>query len=448
MHEYTLIFPNQLFERHPALAKDRRVVIWKHPKFFSPRFHPHKLGFHQASIQCYQTFLGERGFEVEVIERELSKYIQSQKVSRIHFADPTDLELENELLNLDIERQIYETPQFLTAREEGTHFFEGKAHFSMASFYISQRKRLNLLMDGKGKPLGGKWSLDSENREKLPPELIPKEAFDSFRYPINFSEARAWLHTFLSERLVHFGSYQDALVPTHLLLYHSLLTPMLNSGLLTPKEVLETTLLYAEKSPVPLNSLEGFLRQIIGWREFVRLIYLVRGKEQMKANFFGHTRSLPEGMWDGATGVQPIDQVIQKVLQFGYCHHIERLMVIGNFLLLCECNPREVYQWFMDMFIDSYEWVMVPNVFGMSQFADGGLMVTKPYISGSNYLKKMGIPKGEWCPLWDQLFWRFMGKHRAFFERNPRLKWLTSKLGQHQETSLAEKFLNKEPGRL
>ena len=200
---------------------------------------------------------------------------------------------------------------------------------------------------------------------------------------------------------------------------------MLNIGLISPEEVVESVLEYAKAHNIPINSTEGFIRQIIGWREFIRGIYEVKGVEERTRNFWGFTRKIPESFWRGETGILPVDVTIKKVLQTGYCHHIERLMVLGNFMVLCEFDPDEVYRWFMELFIDSYDWVMVPNVYGMSQFADGGLMSTKPYISGSNYLIKMSdYPKGDWQEIWDGLFWRFMHVHRDFFQQNPRLGML------------------------
>ena len=163
----------------------------------------------------------------------------------------------------------------------------------------------------------------------------------------------------------------------------------------------------------------------MGWREFIRAVYELRGVEERNKNYWKFSRKIPQSFWNGTTGIEPIDLTIKTVLETGYCHHIERLMVLGNFMLLCEFDPNEVYQWFMEMFIDSYDWVMVPNVYGMSQFADGGIMSTKPYISGSNYLMKMSnYPKGDWQQIWDGLFWRFMHVHRDFFLQNPRLGML------------------------
>jgi deoxyribodipyrimidine photolyase-related protein len=200
---------------------------------------------------------------------------------------------------------------------------------------------------------------------------------------------------------------------------------MLNIGLLTPLQVIETSLQYAEQNNIPFNSVEGFVRQIIGWREFIRGIYVVKGSEERTRNYWQFNKKIPASFYNGTTGIEPIDVVIKKVLKTGYCHHIERLMILGNFMLLNEYHPDEVYQWFMELFIDSYDWVMVPNVYGMSQFADGGLMASKPYISGSSYVLKMShYKKGDWCDTWDALFWEFMNKQRAFFSSNPRLGML------------------------
>ena len=208
-------------------------------------------------------------------------------------------------------------------------------------------------------------------------------------------------------------------------MFHSVLTPALNIGLIQPGALIDKALKAAEEYKVPINSTEGFIRQIIGWREFIHILYQREGSRQRTCNYWSFKRKIPPAFYTGDTGITPVDTVIRKVLSTGYCHHIERLMVLGNFMLLCEFHPDAVYQWFMEMFIDSYDWVMVPNVYGMSQFADGGLMTTKPYISSSNYILKMSdFAKGDWQEVWDGLFWRFMHKHRTFFLQNPRLGML------------------------
>jgi deoxyribodipyrimidine photolyase-related protein len=222
-----------------------------------------------------------------------------------------------------------------------------------------------------------------------------------------------------------FGIYEDAIVAKADYLHHSVISPLVNIGLLNPQQVVDRVLELAPKYNIPLNSLEGFIRQIIGWREFIRIVYEREGTKQRTSNYWGFSRKIPPSFWNGTTGIEPIDQTIQKLLKTSYSHHIERLMILGNFMLLCEFDPDEVHRWFMEMYIDAYDWVMVPNVYGMTQFADGGLMTTKPYISGSNYLIKMSdYKKGKWCEVWDGLFWRFMHVHRDFFSKNPRLGML------------------------
>jgi deoxyribodipyrimidine photolyase-related protein len=256
------------------------------------------------------------------------------------------------------------------------------------------------------------------------------------------------LQQFFKERFASFGEYEDAIVYKEMLLHHSLLTPMLNVGLLLPTQIVNEALRYSRQHAIPINSLEGFIRQVIGWREFIRGVYTAKGRAERTRNFWGFSRKIPKCFYEGNTGIFLIDETIKKILKTGYCHHIERLMVLGNFMLLCEFDPDEVYRWFMEMFIDAYDWVMVPNVYGMSQFADGGLMSTKPYISGSNYLSKMSdYPKGEWQDIWDALFWRFLVNRRAFFQTNPRLAMLLKTYDKWEESKKeliqkrAEEFL-------
>ena len=237
--------------------------------------------------------------------------------------------------------------------------------------------------------------------------------------------ARRALREFLEERFHDFGPYEDALTTRHTRVFHSTLSPLINISLLHPNDVLETAIEYADAHEVPMNSLEGFVRQILGWREFMRAAYERDGKYMRTRNAFGHKGRLPESFWGGGTGLTPMDHLIERALKFGYAHHIERLMVAGNLMLLAEIDPDEVYRWFMGMFVDACDWVMVPNVYGMSQFADGGLFATKPYISGSNYLRKMSdYPRGDWEEIWTALYWRFIDRHRELFESNHRLSMM------------------------
>ena len=304
------------------------------------------------------------------------------------------------------------------------------------------------MLDTEGKPVGGKWSYDVKNRKKYPKNKVPpsikfvnispawRESTDYINnnfqnnpgtlsrnliYPLNHQESQDWLHQFLKFRFYDFGSYEDSIVMDENILNHSLLSPLLNVGLLTPRYVLDQSLEFANNRDIPINSSEGFIRQIIGWREFIRGIYQFKSNFFQQRNFWGFERKIPSSFYDGSTGILPLDQTIKKVIDTGYCHHIERLMILGNFMLLCEFDPNEVYVWFMEMFVDSCDWVMVPNVYGMSQFADGGTFATKPYIGGSNYIRKMSdYPTGKWEQVWDGLFWRFIHKRQDFFKGNPR----------------------------
>jgi len=303
---------------------------------------------------------------------------------------------------------------------------------------------MNIVVNGDHGPLGGKWSFDAENQRKLPrtvfpppvsyvePDLVtaevitlvtqafPDHAGDArdFRYAVTHEDAEAWLEQFLNERLCLFGHYEDAIPQRERTLFHSLLTPYLNCGLLTPHQVVEKTL----RLDVPINSKEGFLRQIIGWREFM---FGMSGQYDTTPNFFGHERRMSSAWQEGSTGLPPVDEAIRRAKDHAYCHHIERLMVLGAVMLMSEIHPDDVYRWFMEMFIDSAEWVMKPNVYGMSQFADGGLFATKPYISGSAYILKMSDwAKGDWCDIWDGLYWQFISKNSEVLAKNHRMSMM------------------------
>ena len=496
MKSITLIFPHQLFKAHPALQKNNTVVLAEEWLFFKQyNFHKQKLVLHRASMQFYKDWLTENNYEVWYINanelhadvRQLIPWLAERKTNEIHFADVTDdwlfRRLNSSAKKSNIKLVSYKTPYFINDIKAVNDFFNEKGKYFQTDFYIDQRKRRNILLDANKKPEGGHWSHDAANRkkipknEKLPFYNFPKKniyvqaardyvekhfhknygsndipfangMFYEGNYPCTFGEAKAWLKDFLLNRFNKFGVYEDAIVQDENILYHSALSPLLNIGLLEPQEVIDETLLTAKKNSIPLNSVEGFVRQIIGWREFIHIVYERESRKQRNCNYWGFKRKIPESFWKGTTGVHPIDTVIKKVLKSGYTHHIERLMVLGNFMLLCEFDPDEVYRWFMELFVDAYDWVMVPNTYGMTQFADGGLMMTKPYISGSNYLMKMSnFPKGEWQGIWDGLFWRFMHVHRNFFIKNPRLAMLVrsfDKMDKHkQELCLqtAEKFL-------
>jgi len=467
MKTINLIFPHQLFQESPLFEnKVPTYLVEEHLFFNQYAFHKQKIAFHRATMKRYADFLRKeqalKVYYVEAVEdisdiRLLIPNLENNGVTHINYIDPTDNWLQKRLDNATAKTGItttsYDSPLFLNTKEERSNFFKtDQKKYHQKHFYMEQRKVRNILIDTDGNPTGGKWSFDEANRKKYPakksPPAIQYPDVDSYYeeakqyvkrhfstnlgtltdyslYPTNFKTTRAWLHQFFEQRFMEFGTYEDAIVSEYSVLNHSVLTPMLNVGLITPKEIVKGCLAYSELHNVPINSTEGFIRQIIGWREFIHGVYEVKGTQERTTNFWKFKRKIPASFYNGTTGIIPIDSTIKKVLKTGYCHHIERLMVLGNFMLLCEFDPDEVYQWFMELFIDAYDWVMVTNVYGMSQFADGGIMATKPYISGSNYVMKMSnYKKGEWQATWDGLFWRFMDKHRDFFLSNPRLGML------------------------
>lgn len=471
MTDITLIFPDQLFLNHPCILSGRQIYLIEEFLFFKVQpFHKQRLVLLKSAMQKYADMLRQNQHEVIYISsKDLScrgdfcDLLGKKAIKNIHIAEFADEWLYQDLMTgakkygWDI--HFHQSPGFVCSNEDLKAFFGNKKHHSMAQFYAYQRKRHHILMNGQS-PVGGKYSFDTENRKKIPKSLhVPSTFFppknldlekiikevenefpnaigdaDPFLYPTTHHEAKKALQMFLKDKLAYFGDYQDAIQKEDSFLFHSVLSPILNIGLLTPQEVIQAAIHYSEKHSVPINSLEGFLRQIIGWREFVKASYLLKGSYQRSCNFFHHHENIPKKFWQGTTGILPVDTSVQRILKTGYCNHIERLMVLGNFLLLTEASPHEIYGWFMAYFVDAYDWVMVPNVYGMSQYADGGVITTKPYISSSNYILKMSnYPRGEWTEIWDGLFWRFVHKHRSLFSSNHRTLNLVHMISKNEE---------------
>ena len=225
-----------------------------------------------------------------------------------------------------------------------------------------------------------------------------------------------------------FGHYEDAINSKDTFLFHSCLSSSLNLGIITVKEILDKV---ATLKNIPINSYEGFIRQIIGWREFIRGVYHSRGEIQRKSNFWNHKRKLKNIWYEGNTGIVPLDDSIKNCINYGYTHHIPRLMIISNIMNLCKVDPDDIYKWFMEMFIDSSDWVMTPNVYGMGTYADGGIFSTKPYLCGSNYILKMSdYKKGEWCEILDGVYWMFINDNKKFFSKNPRMNIMLKSLSK------------------
>ena len=466
----TLVFPNQLFENHPAISRSRKSFVVQDPLFFYDssygiRFHKQKILLHLMSTQTYNSELNRKGIDSTLVTFDqlngrdyLLNFLKDNLISEIYLCHVVDFELNKRILTSAKECNVkvhwYDSLGFLSSESQiASDFIPGKRFF-MANYYKRQRKRFNILIDENDQPQGGKWSFDAENRKKLPKTIkipaieklsYPEKIFNKsksvieqkfsenpgeindFNYPVSRSQALNAFETFLVERLELFGDYEDAISVDHNVIFHSLLTPYLNIGLITPLEIVNRIFDFSKSSNVRLNSLEGFIRQIIGWREFIRGIYHSSGVSQRTKNFWGYKKKLSDAFYTGETGIEPVDITIKKINKYAYCHHIERLMILGNIMILLKYDPDEVYKWFMELFIDSYDWVMVPNVYGMSQYADGGIMSTKPYISGSNYILKMSnYKKGQWSKKWDALYWNFIDENRSFFQKNPRMSMMVS----------------------
>ncbi len=482
----TLIFPHHLFENNPALKNGRTVFILEEQLFFKDfkyniNFHKKKLVLHRASLRYFSHLLQGRGYDVIYVEylphsemENLAWALEKEDVKKLYCMELIDYELEKRLNSFcngnGITLVELEGPGFLSSREWINNYFKNKKRYFMTSFYIAQRKRLNILLRD-GKPEGGKWGYDVENRKKIPKEMdIPliwkpennsyvREAQEyvssvfsdnpgdvkDFFYPVTHEDAKTWFSDFIKNRLKYFGDYEDSISAEEPFLFHSIISSSLNIGLITPQEVVQEVI---NAPDIPLNSQEGFIRQIIGWREFMRAIYIREGPKQRSTNYLQNSRKMNEKIYWGETGIDPYDKVVSRIIKYAFAHHIERLMVVGNFMLLVGVHPDEIYRWFMEMFIDAYDWVMVPNVYGMSQYADGGIITTKPYFSSSNYLLKMSdFSRGDWCEVWDALFWSFMHKNKDNLGKNPRIALLKrhlknkNKMKRHHDVS--EHFLKE-----
>ena len=467
MKEALLVYPHQLFKAHPAFAKNRTVFLIEEPLMFTQYlFHKQKLMLHRASMRAYNDMLTANGHTVVYIEskdiqktEDIAQYLLRHEVHSVYVCDVSDDWLEQKLMHACSKNNItinwVESPQFLTSKQLINDVWRPQVKSGkkllMHNFYVWQRKRLQILIDENNKPTSGAWSYDADNRKKLPKSMVlPAQAqpststytheartyvekyfkhnygtTDSFNYAVTHTEAQKALHDFLHHSFEQFGPYEDSMTTQSNTLFHSILSPYINNGLLIPQDVINQALDYAREHNVPLPSLEGFVRQIIGWREYMRLVYMLYGRESRSRNYFNATRTLSQSFWTATTGLVPVDDVIQHSLKTAYTHHIPRLMVMGNIMNLCGIEPHDVYKWFMEMYIDAYDWVMVPNVYSMALYADGGTITTKPYICGSSYILKMSdYKKGEWTRIWDALFWNFVGKHYTLLEKEGRLGFI------------------------
>ena len=476
MSSLCLVVGDQLFKNHPALNLQADFVMVE-SGFLTSKFNCHKfkLSYILTSMREYRDFLNQSGKNVfysnldkeEDFEYVITALFKSGKYQKLLICEIADKYfarfLEEVCLKLNITLEILDSPMFLTPKHVFLNYISTKngKKLLMNEFYIQQRIRLNILVE-KQKPVGGRWSFDQDNRKKLPKSIIIPERqseFESKHYrdvteliskyfptnpgqilnqswlPVNHQQAEEYLNQFVEKFLPAFGDYEDAITASSDTVFHSCLSALLNNGLLTPYQVLQNVL---SAKNIPINSLEGFVRQIIGWREWVKGLYdHVYTENFLEYNHFNADNNLPEYFYkiDSINDKEylqnlPLRNILQKVDRLAYCHHIERLMILANWMTLNKYRPDQCYNWFMEMFIDSSEWVMVANVMGMGLYADGGVFATKPYIAGGNYIKKMSdYPTGKnyvWEKMWTDKFWEFLLSNQETFINNPRMAMLIS----------------------
>ena len=473
-----LVYPHQLFKQDHIPEGTTHVFVIEDPLFFGsdtkfPRYlHKQKLMLHRASMRRYiEEVLWPAKLDVEYISFfdliDSGDIIQKLKgFERATVYDVVDDVLQRRLMAAiatvpDVpELEFLDTPNFYLKRSEVSQYFGASKKSAFQPFYQWQRERWNILIGDDYKPVGGKWSFDEESHKRLPEgKPVPTfEVFGSNQYvdeareyvhknfpnnpggdadfcwATNHQEAEEWLAAFIKNRLENFGSYDNAIDGQAPWAYHSGLTPALNIGLLQPAEVIQAVLAAHQKKPLPLPSLESFVRQVLGWREYVRGTYQMHHVPLRSANTFGHKRKLTQDWYDGTTGIPPVDDVIKKAQARGYLHQVERLMVMGNLMFISEIDPNDVYTWFMEMTVDAYDWALVPNIYGISQYADGGSMTSKPNASTSDYILQMSYyQKDVWSDVWDGLYWAFIEKHRSIIARNPHMKVTVGQLDQLNE---------------
>ncbi|MEP0985664.1 cryptochrome/photolyase family protein [Ekhidna sp.] len=467
-----VILGNCLFPDHDRLNPDNQTLFFMAEDSglcTHYKYHKHKLVLFLSAMRSHAEEIEkdypidyhklnsqnkEKSYE-EKLKDTIDSYADIQEIVTYDIEDHFfEKRIRDFCKNEKLKLTIIDSPGFVTTKKKFKQFNEDYKPF-MQTFYKQQRKELGVLLkEDNESPLNGSWSFDDDNRKKLPKDItIPDQptshatihtveiqkliddlfsdhpgSTENFHWATTRRQILHLLNDFLKERFEDFGPYEDAIDSNQVFVFHSVLSPYINMGLVTPDEVIDKALEYYQQNDTHYPSVEGFVRQIIGWREFMRGIYH-EYDEKLNVNYFDHKRKMKPCWYDGTTGIPPLDDSIMKAQKFGYTHHIERLMVLGNIMLLCELDPEEVYKWFMEMYVDSADWVMAPNVFGMSQYADGGIFATKPYIGGANYIKKMSdYGKGDWEDTVNGLYWRFIEENIETFENNQRMSMMVATL--------------------
>ena len=430
--------------------------------------HPKKIAFVLSAMRKFAARLQADGWRVcytrlddednaGSIGGELLRRAEEHGAKEVLATEPGEWRLIEALRDHPLTLHIQQDDRFICSHSEFETWAEGRKSLRMEYFYREMRKKTGLLMDGDD-PAGGAWNFDSDNRKSPPkglegpepprfePDGVVRQVLDlvearfsenfgklrPFRFATDADEAETALDHFIAHALPCFGDYQDAMVRGQDLLFHSLLSPYMNVGLLDPLEVCRRVEAAWQAGDVPINAAEGFIRQIIGWREYVRGIYFLEGPDYTSRNALDHTRKLPALYWGGETRMRCLRECVDVTRREAYAHHIQRLMVTGNFALLAGVDPGAVHEWYLEVYADAYEWVEAPNTIGMSQFADGGIIASKPYVSSGNYIAKMSdycksctygvtVKTGEGACPFNLLYWHFLIRHRERFEDNPRM---------------------------
>lgn len=437
-----VVYPHQLFENNKLITENSTVYIIEHPYFFTKYdFNKNCMVYHKATTKFYYDYVKKNLSPKNVIYINFNDYNAMKKKLYsldIHIYDPIERDLQSELEKYSSVK-TYESPMFITSYENLVSYKEKTKSYLMNNFYVWQRKRLNLFIDENKKPYYGKWSFDKDNRKKFPKTY--SSSINKFKnkyvitackdlninikdlhcwLPITFDEVKYFFEDFIKRKLSKFGDYEDAISSNVIIGNHSAISSVLNIGMITPATIIKKIKQLEKNKNFKqiYNSIEGFTRQIIGWREYMRYVYVFE-YENLVANKLKHTNKIKD-FNNIISDIPIIDDVLQKIYKNGWTHHIERLMVLGNYFMLCEVDPHDVYKFFYQhVCLDAYDWVMVGNVYGMSQFASKIQICSKMYLCSSNYLLKMSdYKKGEWCYLLDCLFYRFIGRHYQLLKSN------------------------------
>jgi deoxyribodipyrimidine photolyase-related protein len=469
MKRTLFLFSHQLHPRyleHAQIQKgsDDIIFVDSDDQWTRYRFHQQRILLHLSAMQHAVNQLKKDGHRVE-LKRANTLVDALKPYPNLIAFQPTNHYEKTWLKALKI-ATLYDDPLFLIQEKEWPTLLPEKKSWKLDPLYRQFRQRFNILM-ADNQPLGGQYSFDQDNRQPpkkgltfTPALWFSKDATtrtiendihsrfndhpgetDSFAYPVTRHEALAALTHFLSHRLETFGTYQDAMLADQPWMSHSLISSSLNLGLLSPQEILDATMAEYHQGRVSLAATEGFVRQSLGWREYVRGIYLVLGANYLSVNAFAHDRPLPTFFYDGDTKMQCLQTTIKETIDHAYNHHIQRLMILSNYANLTEVKPQLVNAWFNEMYIDSSEWVVAANVLGMGLHADGGKMATKPYISSGAYIHKMSdycdrceyqvtLKTGEKACPFNSLYWHYLATHQAHFKTNPRMAMMFNVLAK------------------